>query len=74
MPSTPPSTAPRPKTGRDGATAPFTEALLKRLASPALDVRHLFGYVRDDVMAATSRVQQPHIYGTLGGPPLYLQQ
>jgi branched-chain amino acid transport system substrate-binding protein len=54
--------------------SPFTEALLKRMGTRGLEVRQLFGYVRDDVMAATRRVQQPYIYGTLGGPPMYLRQ
>jgi hypothetical protein len=37
-------------TADDGAGighSPFTAALLKRLAEPGLDVRELFGYVRD---------------------------
>jgi Caspase domain len=65
---------------KDGATAddgagphsPFTTALLNRLASPGLDVSFVFRHVRDDVMAATGRQQQPHLYGTLGATPVYL--
>jgi hypothetical protein len=37
----------------------------KRLATPGLEVRRLFDYVRDDVLAATQRHQQPFSYGSL---------
>jgi Caspase domain len=67
---------------KDGGTAddgagrhsPFTTALLNRLASSDLDVSFLFRHVRDDVMAATDRQQQPYVYGTLGATPIYLNQ
>jgi formylglycine-generating enzyme required for sulfatase activity len=67
---------------KDGTTAddgagqrhsPFTQALLKHLATPGLEVRLVFGRVRDDVVAATSPVQTPHVYGTLGGAEVYLK-
>jgi len=65
---------------KDGTTAddgkgqhsPFTNALLKRIATPALDVRRLFGYVSDDVLVATNRVQEPYLYGRLGGEEIFL--
>lgn len=65
---------------KDGTTAedgtgrhsPFTAAVLKRIATPGLDVRRLFGYVSDDVMAATNRAQEPYLYGRLGGEEIYL--
>lgn len=60
--------------GRGGAHSPFTQSLLRHIATPALEIRLLFGRVRDDVMAATSRAQQPHVYGTLGGAEIYLKQ
>jgi tetratricopeptide (TPR) repeat protein len=50
-----------------GDHSPFVAALLKRLNTPGLEIRKLFGMVRDDVLAATSRQQEPFIYGTLGG-------
>jgi uncharacterized caspase-like protein len=52
--------------------SPFTQALLKHLATPGIEVRQLFGYVRDETIKLTSRAQQPWTYGTLGGDPLYL--
>jgi uncharacterized caspase-like protein len=67
---------------KDGTTAddgmgrrhsPFTEAFLKHIATPGLEIRFLLGEVRDDVMAATGRVQQPHVYGTLGRTKIYLR-
>jgi Caspase domain len=67
---------------KDGTTAddgmgqqhsPFTQALLKHIATPGLEVNFVFRRVRDDVVAATNPVQTPHVYGTLGGRELYLK-
>ena len=52
--------------------SPFTQAFLKHLAQPGLDVRQLFGYVRDETLTLTKKAQQPWTYGTLGGDPIYL--
>jgi len=54
-------------TARDGAgrNSPFTASLLKNLETPGLEIRFLFANVRDDVMAATNREQQPFVYGSL---------
>jgi uncharacterized caspase-like protein len=66
---------------KDGTTAddgvgrrhsPFTEALLKHIATPGLEISFVFRRVRDDVVAATNPVQQPHVYGALGGKEFYL--
>ncbi len=45
--------------------SPFAKALTKRLLTPNLEVRRLFDFVRDDVMEATNRKQQPFSYGSL---------
>jgi hypothetical protein len=66
---------------RDGTTAkdgsgrnsPFTSALLKHIRTPGLEVRFLFANVRDDVMAATQREQQPFVYGSLSSEKIYLR-
>src|SRR5262245_28785743 len=66
---------------KDGTTAddgkgkhsPFTSALLKHIATPGLEINFVFRRVRDDVVAATSPVQYPHVYGTLGGKEFYLK-
>ena len=68
---------------KDGTTAddgagrrhsPFTEALLKHIATPSLEINYLFREVRDEVVAATGKAQQPHVYGTLGRTKIYLRQ
>jgi formylglycine-generating enzyme required for sulfatase activity len=63
-------------TAEDGAGrrhSPFTESLLKHIATPDLEINFVFRRVRDDVVAATSPVQTPHVYGTLGGREVYLR-
>jgi uncharacterized caspase-like protein len=55
----------------DGANSPFAIALAKRLGTPGLEVRRLFDLVRDDVLAATDRHQQPFAYGSLSGSEDY---
>jgi hypothetical protein len=49
-----------------GEHSPFTTAFLKHVRTSDLEVRFLFAEVRDDVLAATGRQQQPHLYGSLG--------
>jgi len=51
----------------DGTNSPFVTALINRLKIPGLEVRRLFDLVRDDVMAATNRHQQPFSYGSVSG-------
>lgn len=66
---------------RDGTTAsdgsgrnsPFTQSLIKNIETPGLEVRFLFATVRDDVVAATKREQQPVIYGALSKNMIYLK-
>lgn len=55
-----------------GANSPFTAALLKQLAVPGQDIRRSFGYVRDEVLAATGNRQEPFVYGSLGGADVTL--
>ncbi len=58
---------------RDGAgdLSPFAAALVKRLPTPGLELNLVFRHVRDDVLQATGREQEPFIYGSLGGSPIY---
>lgn len=51
----------------NGRHSPFAEALLKHLPTPGLDVRLVFGKVRDHVLAATRQKQEPYTYGSLPG-------
>ena len=56
----------------EGANSPYAAALVAQLKRPGLDVRLLFGEVRDEVMRATGKKQEPFIYATLGGQPVTL--
>jgi uncharacterized caspase-like protein len=51
----------------DGKNSPFTVALANHIATPGLDVRRAFGFVRDDVLKSTGNKQEPFVYGSLGG-------
>lgn len=65
---------------RDGTTAsdgsgrnsPFMQSLLKHIESPGLEITFLFRNVRDDVMVATNKQQQPYIYGSLSKEQIFL--
>ena len=57
----------------DGANSPFMKALLGRLKQPALEISMLFRFVRDDVLAATGRQQEPFVYGSLPIEPFYFR-
>ncbi|WLB56691.1 caspase family protein [Bradyrhizobium sp. 521_C7_N1_3] len=56
-------------TASDGNSknSPYASALVKYIGTPGLDLRRVFGFVRDDVMKATGNRQEPYVYGTLGG-------
>ncbi|QPF90390.1 caspase family protein [Bradyrhizobium commune] len=56
----------------DGKNSPFATALAHHLATPGLDLRKAFGYVRDEVLQATTNRQEPFIYGSLGGDDVML--
>jgi WD40 repeat protein len=56
----------------DGKNSPFATALAHHLATPGLDLRKAFGYVRDEVLQATTNRQEPFIYGSLGGDDVVL--
>jgi outer membrane protein OmpA-like peptidoglycan-associated protein len=45
--------------------------LARRIVEPGLEVEFLFRVVRDDVLAATDRAQEPAKYGSLGGQAKY---
>ncbi len=49
----------------DGVNSPFALAFVTRLKMPGHEVRRLFDEVRDDVLAATGRRQQPYTYGSV---------
>jgi uncharacterized caspase-like protein len=48
-----------------GRNSPFTEALLKHLSTPGLELRHLFVRVRSELLAATGGGQNLHVNDAL---------
>ena len=56
----------------DGQHSPFTNAILRNLTIPGLDIRLAFGRVKDEVMRVTGSRQEPFVYGSLGGSNLPL--
>ncbi|MGH7224199.1 MAG: caspase family protein, partial [Gemmataceae bacterium] len=56
----------------EGKDSPFAMALARHLTTPGLDIRRALGYVRDDVVKATSDRQEPFVYGSLGGEDVAL--
>ena len=57
----------------EGKNSPFATALSKYLTEPGVDVRIALGKVRDDVVTATNREQEPFVYGSLGGAQIFPQ-
>jgi tetratricopeptide (TPR) repeat protein len=57
----------------DGANSPFMSALSKHVDSPGVEIVMLFRRVRDDVLVATQRRQEPFIYGSLPSEPFYFR-
>ncbi len=55
----------------EGANSPFVTALVKRLPTPGMEINKLFRVVRDDVMTATERKQEPFVYGSLPGEDFF---
>jgi uncharacterized caspase-like protein len=51
----------------DGTNSPFAEAFVARIKTPGREVQRMFDDVRDDVMNATNKRQQPYKYGSLPG-------
>src|SRR6202790_1582537 len=52
--------------------SPFTSSILNHLTSPGLDLRKAFGIIRDEVMVATNKKQEPYVFGSLGGADVAL--
>ncbi len=49
----------------DGQNSPFVTAILKYLPMPGVEINKFFRLVRDDVLNATNRRQEPFVYGSL---------
>ncbi len=55
----------------EGRNSPFVTSLVRRLPMPGIEINKLFRLVRDDVMAATERKQEPFVYGSLPGEDFF---
>ncbi|MET0276794.1 MAG: caspase family protein [Pseudorhodoplanes sp.] len=53
--------------GDAGQRSPYVKAFLQHLQTPQLEIGLLFRRVRDDVLKATGKKQEPFIYGSLPG-------
>src|SRR5262249_54419856 len=51
----------------EGDNSPFALALAENIPVPNVDVRVMFGRVRDTVRKATKNQQEPYTYGSVGG-------
>jgi hypothetical protein len=57
----------------EGENSPFVSALVKHIGTPGTEINFLFRKVRDDVLAATGRMQEPFVYGSLPGENFYFR-
>ena len=51
----------------DGENSPYAQALVEHMPAPNVDIRVLFGRVRDTVRKTTRNQQEPYTYGSIGG-------
>lgn len=56
----------------DGDNSPYTDALVRAMATPAISIERLFKTVRNDVLAATQGQQTPWESSSLTGDDYYL--
>jgi tetratricopeptide (TPR) repeat protein len=63
------------QTAEDGNTgnSPFAMALVKQIQTPGLEINLVFRKVRDDVLAATGKRQEPFTYGSLPSEAFYFK-
>lgn len=57
-----------------GIVPPFVRALVNNLDTPGIEISLLFRKVRDEVMAATGRKQEPFTYGSLPSEELFFRR
>lgn len=55
-----------------GRNSPYTTALLAHVEEPGLEIGLMFRKVRDAVLTATGRQQEPFVYGSLSSKGFYL--
>jgi formylglycine-generating enzyme required for sulfatase activity len=57
-----------------GQHSPYTEAFLRHLEEPGLELTLLFRKVRDTVLELTAQRQEPRTYDALGAEPFFFKQ
>jgi tetratricopeptide (TPR) repeat protein len=57
----------------EGGNSPFVTALIHYLDTPGLEINFLFRKVRDEVLKATGRRQEPFVYGSLPAEAFYFR-
>jgi len=55
-----------------GRNSPFASSLLAHIEQQNLEINFLLRAIRDDVLKATNRRQEPYTYGSLGAERIYL--
>ena len=55
----------------EGQNSPYALALVENMPAPNVDIRIMFGRVRDTVRRTTNNQQEPYTYGSIGGDLLY---
>jgi uncharacterized caspase-like protein len=60
--------------GDGGGNSPFATALAKYIETPGMEINFLFRKVRDDVLTATGRRQEPFVYGSLPAAEFYFRK
>ncbi|MFZ5690631.1 MAG: caspase family protein [Pseudomonadota bacterium] len=64
------------QTALDGSqgNSPFASALARAILTPGLEINLVFRKVRDDVLSATNRKQEPFTYGSLPSEAFYFRK
>ena len=57
-----------------GQNSPYTEALLRHLEEPGIELNLLFRKVRDTVLQLTAERQEPRTYDALGAEPFFFKE
>jgi len=57
----------------DAGNSPFMTALVKHVDVAGVEIVMMFRKVRDDVLLATRKQQEPFIYGSLPSEPFYFR-
>jgi tetratricopeptide (TPR) repeat protein len=59
--------------GAQGGNSPFVAAFVRHLQSPNIEISKMFRLVRDDVLTATGKQQEPFTYGSLPGQDFFFK-